>query len=84
MLLPTRQRFWSLCAAMPLISPRLPSPPHVIEKLLNHVSGQISGVAAIYNRFQYQDKMREAVSKWEGKLAALLEQPSAPTLSFVA
>jgi hypothetical protein len=24
--------------------------PHVIEKLLNHVSGQISGVAAIYNR----------------------------------
>ncbi len=47
-------------------------PPHVIEKLLNHVSGQISGVAAIYNRFQYRDEMREAVEKWENHLASLL------------
>ena len=41
---------------------------------MNHVSGQISGVAAIYNRFQYQDEMREAVTKWEARLAALLKQ----------
>ena len=44
--------------------------PHAIEKLLNHVSGQISGVAAIYNRFQYQAEMREAVIKWETKLVS--------------
>lgn len=54
----------------------LRTPPHIIEKLLNHVTGQISGVAAIYNRFQYQDEMREAVMKWEVKLAALLGQAS--------
>lgn len=47
-------------------------PPHVIEKLLNHVSGQISGVAAIYNRFQYRDEMREAIEQWENRLASLL------------
>lgn len=47
-------------------------PPHVIEKLLNHVSGQISGVAAIYNRFWYQDEMREAIAKWENHLVSLL------------
>jgi len=28
-------------------------PPHMVEKLLNHASGMTSGVAAIYNRFQY-------------------------------
>jgi hypothetical protein len=35
--------------------------PHDIEKILNHVTGTISGVAAIYNRFKYQDEMREAI-----------------------
>jgi integrase len=45
---------------------------HVIEKLLNHVSGTISGVAAVYNRSQYMPEMREAVDKWEAKLTTLL------------
>ena len=48
-------------------------PLHVVEKLLNHVTGTISGVAAIYNRFQYMEEMREAVSKWEMRLASLFE-----------
>ena len=50
--------------------------PHVISKLLNHVSGTaaISGVAAIYNRFQYMDEMRAAIALWEERLASLLAQ----------
>jgi integrase len=56
-------------------------PPHVIEKLLNHVSGQISGVAAIYNRFQYRDEMREAIEKWEMHLSSLLAS-GAPQSAF--
>ncbi len=32
---------------------KLKTPPHIIEKTLNHSSGQISGVAAIYNRYEY-------------------------------
>ena len=36
-------------------------PIHVTEKLLNHVSGTISGVAAVYNRHDYWEKMRAAV-----------------------
>src|SRR5207244_6596604 len=47
-------------------------PPHIIEKLLNHASGTISGVAAIYNRFQYMDEMRAAVARWEERLTALV------------
>lgn len=42
--------------------------PHVIERMLNHKSGTISGVAAIYNRFQYIDEMRGAVNVWERHL----------------
>ena len=30
---------------------RLSFPPHVVDKVLNHSSGTIRGVAAIYNRF---------------------------------
>jgi integrase len=45
---------------------------HVIEKLLNHATGQISGVTAIYNRFSYAKEMREAIDLWEAHLAAIL------------
>jgi integrase len=48
--------------------------PHVVEKLLNHASGTISGVAAIYNRFQYVAEMRAAVEGWEARLTSLLNQ----------
>jgi integrase len=48
-------------------------PPHITERLLNHVSGTISGVAAIYNRHAYMDEMRDAVSKWENYLTSLLK-----------
>ena len=46
--------------------------PHVVERLLNHASGTISGIAAIYNRFQYMDEMRAAIALWEEHLASLL------------
>lgn len=46
-------------------------PVHVTEKLLNHISGTISGVAAVYNRHAYLDEMRAAVKAWEGKLSQL-------------
>ena len=50
---------------------RLQVQPHVIEKILNHSSGTISGVAAVYNRFQYIDEMRDALEKWEAHIMKL-------------
>lgn len=38
--------------------------PHVIEKVLNHVSGTISGVSAVYNRYGYDSEKRDALEKW--------------------
>lgn len=45
--------------------------PHVVERLLNHSSGIIRGVAAIYNRHTYQPEMRAAVDQWAKHLAGL-------------
>lgn len=38
--------------------------PHVVEKILNHTSGIVSGIAAVYNLFQYQPERRDALDKW--------------------
>jgi integrase len=51
---------------------RLGVAPHVIEKVLNHVSGEISGVAAVYNRHGYQTEKREALSQWAVDLENLM------------
>ena len=40
---------------------RLGIPPHVTDKVLNHQSGTISGVAAVYNRFEYLDERKAAL-----------------------
>ena len=44
---------------------RIGTPIHVTEKLLNHVSGTISGVAAVYNRHSYMEEMREAMVNYD-------------------
>jgi integrase len=43
---------------------RLGQPVHVIEAVLNHRSGTISGVAAIYNRHAYLEEKRAALELW--------------------
>jgi integrase len=50
----------------------LGTPIHVTEKLLNHVSGTVSGVAAVYNRYSYATEMRAAVEAFEVRLEELL------------
>jgi integrase len=49
-------------------------PPHITERLLNQATGNISGVAAIYNRHAYMNEMRAAIALWEERLASLLAQ----------
>lgn len=38
--------------------------PHIIEAVLNHVSGHKASVAGIYNRARYEEPMRDALTKW--------------------
>ena len=46
--------------------------PHIIEAVLNHKSGTIRGVAAVYNRHQYADEKREALEKWAWRVAVVV------------
>jgi integrase len=39
-------------------------PVHVTEAVLNHRSGKISGIAAVYNRYDYADEKRDALEAW--------------------
>jgi integrase len=41
---------------------QLGTPIHIVEKLLNHVSGSFAGV---YNRYSYMDEMKKAVPRYE-------------------
>jgi hypothetical protein len=45
--------------------------PHIIEAILNHVSGHKGGVAGIYNRAKYTDEMRDALVKWADHVDAI-------------
>ena len=60
--------------------------PHVIEKVLNHISGQISGVAAVYNRHGYDAEKREALKQWAGTLTGLTTTQSCgrPTMTSLS
>ena len=44
---------------------RLGIEPHVADAVLNHKSGAVSGVAAVYNRYGYLDERRAALKTWE-------------------
>ena len=50
---------------------RLGVPPHVIERVLNHSSGVVSGMAAVYNRHDYSDEARSALMTWARDLESL-------------
>jgi integrase len=46
--------------------------PHVADKILNHQSGTISGVAAVYQRHQFLAERKGALEKWGAYVSGLL------------
>ena len=47
--------------------------PHVVEAVLNHVSGAKAGVAGVYNRYDYRVEKIDALAKWDAHLSHLCE-----------
>jgi integrase len=45
----------------------------VTEAVLNHVSGSISGIAAVYQRHDYADEKRAALEQWVAHVERLVE-----------
>lgn len=49
----------------------LGTPPHIVETIVNHVSGTRSGVAGVYNRAEYTNEKRAALNQWANSVAQL-------------
>jgi integrase len=53
---------------------KLGTPIHVTERLLNHTSGTMSGIVAVYQRHDFHVEMRAAIEKWETRLLQIVGQ----------
>jgi integrase len=52
--------------------------PHIIEAVLNHVSGHKGGVHGIYNQAKYLVQVRQALTAWSEHLLSIVEGRPAP------
>jgi integrase len=55
---------------------RLGIPPHVADKILNHQTGTISGVAAVYQKHQFLAERQTALELWGTHIGNLLGEIS--------
>jgi integrase len=56
--------------------------PHIIEQILNHVSGHKAGPAGIYNRSSYEREVRAALLLWDDRVRTLVEGGERKVLTF--
>jgi len=57
---------------------RLGVAPHVADKILNHQTGTISGVAAVYQHHEFLAERRAALDLWEAHVSQLLKEIPQP------
>jgi len=57
---------------------------HVTEAVLNHKSGSIKGVAAIYNRYDYATEKRSALEAWSRHVFSLFQDKTTNVVPFRA
>ena len=50
---------------------RLGVPLPVTERVLNHVSGSFGGIVGVYQRHEYSDEKREALTRWAERVEAI-------------
>jgi integrase len=55
--------------------------PHIIEAVLNHVSGHKAGVAGTYNRSTYAAEKRAALDLWASELDIAIRQANGENLT---
>jgi hypothetical protein len=57
---------------------------HVIEAVLNHISGHKAGVAGIYNRTVYATEKRVALERWADHFQSLVQRIEPKIIAFPA
>jgi integrase len=66
---------------------RLGIAPHIADKILNHQSGTISGVAAVYQRHEFLAERQQALERWGAHVARIVSDVAGerrPNLQRVA
>ena len=58
--------------------------PHIIEAVLNHISGHKAGVAGIYNRSSYEREKRAALAMWAEYVGSITTGEERKILQFPA
>jgi integrase len=56
----------------------------VVEKILNHVSGQLRGVVGTYQRHGFEDERRVALERWARHIEALATGEGSNVVEFAA
>ena len=47
--------------------------PHIVEAVLNHISGHKGGIAGVYNRAVYSEEKATALTRWAAHVLAIVE-----------
>ena len=58
--------------------------PHIVEAVLNHVSGHKAGIAGVYNRATYEKEKRVALATWADHVLAAVEGRAATVVPMRA
>jgi integrase len=58
--------------------------PHIIERVLNHISGAQGGLVAVYQHYQYRPERREALFAWAAHVDAVVQAPKKALLEAEA
>lgn len=51
-------------------------PPHIVELVVNHISGHRAGVAGVYNRSELLPERKAALELWSQHIAGIVAQPA--------
>ena len=52
--------------------------PHIVEAVLNHVSGSRAGIAGVYNRALYANEKRAALERWAAHIQSIVSGVTSP------
>lgn len=59
-------------------------PPHVVEQIVNHVSGSRAGVAGVYDKSQLLPERRTALERWAGQVEGVVSGAPSKVVPFIA
>jgi integrase len=58
--------------------------PHIIEAVVNHISGHKAGISGVYNRARYENQKRQALDLWGERLLEWVGEKESNVVSLRA